>query len=397
MPGFEVIGSEEQAEVDDVFAHGGVLFRHGFEALRGGCYKVREFEGAFAAAMGAPHALAVTSGTAALRVALAALSIGPGDEVITQSFTFVATVEAIIEAGATPVCGEIDDTLNLDPEDLKRRITKRTRAVIAVHMLGTPARLREIQAICRDNNLVLIEDVAWGCGGSLDGKPLGTWGSIGTFSFDFAKTMTTGEGGMLLFNNKDYFERAFAWHDHGHENNPSVPRWEDTRSGSGFNYRMMELQGAVGLAQLRKLHRVVLAQRANRDRLWAAIEKIPGISPRSVPKGSMETADALVFIVPDSETAQRCRAALLTRGVSTKILPEATTWHFAGMWEHMPELRETHGDLRRAFPRSKQLLERAVSLPVTVNMPDALPQAVHAALSEALSAIRPPARQTVQA
>jgi 8-amino-3,8-dideoxy-alpha-D-manno-octulosonate transaminase len=115
-------------------SHGGVLFRHDFDALRNGCYKVRDFEQAFGQAIGAPHALAVCSGTAALRVVLAALGIGPGDEVITQSFTFVATVEAIIESGATPVCAEIDTTFNLDPADLEKRITPRTRAVIAVHM-----------------------------------------------------------------------------------------------------------------------------------------------------------------------------------------------------------------------------------------------------------------------
>ncbi len=385
MPGFEVIGPEEQAEVDDVFERGGVLFRHGFDTLRGDCYKVREFEAAFAAAMGAPHALAVTSGTAALRVALAALGIGAGDEVITQSFTFVATVEAIIEAGATPVCAEIDDTFNLDPADLERRITERTRAVIAVHMLGTPARLAEIQEICCKHNLQLIEDTAWGCGGSLSGRPLGTWGDIGTFSFDFAKTMTTGEGGMIVFNSRHHYERAAAWHDHGHENNPSVPRWEDTRSGSGFNYRMMELQGAVGLAQLRKLPGVVAAQHANRNHMWAAIQDLPGITPRGVPEGAQETADALVFTVPDREVALRCRATLLAHGVSTKILPEATTWHFAGTWTHMPELVSAHGgDLSVAFPRSRELLERAVSLPVMVKMGEALPQTIREALQEAL-------------
>lgn len=386
MPGFEVIGAEEQAEINDVFARGGVLFRHGFDALRGNCYKVREFEAAFAAAMGAPHALAVTSGTAALRVALAALGIGPGDEVITQSFTFVATVEAIIEAGATPVCAEIDATFNLDPEDLERRITRRTKAIIAVHMLGTPARLQEIQAVCRKHDLTLIEDAAWGCGGSLAGKPLGTWGELGTFSFDFAKTLTTGEGGMILFKDKERYERASAWHDHGHENNPSVPRWEDTRSGSGFNFRMMELQGAVGLAQLRKLKDIVAAQRANRDRLWAAIRDLPGIVPRAIPDGAFDSADALVFTVGDSDTALRCRAALLASGLSTKILPEATTWHFAGTWTHMPELVAAHGgDLSGAFPRSRQLLERAVSLPVTVKMVETIPQAMRAAISKALS------------
>lgn len=390
MPGYEVIGAEEQDEVNDVFARGGVLFRHGFDALRDDCYKVRAFETAFATAMGAPHALAVTSGTAALRVALAALGVGPGDEVITQSFTFVATVEAIIEAGATPVCCEIDTTFNLDPDDLKKRITGNTKVVIAVHMLGTPARLPEIQAICRESNLVLIEDAAWGCGGSLLGRPLGTWGEMGTFSFDFAKTMTTGEGGMILFKDKKHYELAAAWHDHGHENNPAVPRWEDTRTGSGFNYRMMELQGAVGLAQLKKLPEVIAAQRVNRDHIWNAIKDLSGITPRAVPGGSAETADALIFTVANRETALQCRAALLARGVSTKILPEATTWHFAGTWSHMPELVFSHsGNLENAFPLSRQLLDRAVSLPVFVNMAETLPQTIRLALSEALSEMQP--------
>lgn len=386
MPGYEVIGDEEQAEVNDVFERGGVLFRHSFEAMRNGSYKVREFEIAFANAMGAPYSLAVSSGTAALRVALAAIGIGVGDEVITQSFTFVATVESIIEAGASPVCAEIDSTFNLDPEDLERRITKQTRAVIVVHMLGTPARLPEIKAICVKHNLILIEDTAWGCGGSLAGKSLGTWGSMGTFSFDFAKTMTTGEGGMILFDNKECYERAAAWHDHGHENNPAVPRWEDTRSGSGFNFRMMELQGAVGLAQLRKLSDIISAQRANRARIWNAIKDLSGITPRAVPDGAMETADALVFTVEHPDLAKCCRATLLARGVSTKILPEATSWHFAGTWTHMPELVAAHGsDLSQEFPHSSQLLERAVSLPVMVNMDELLPQTIHEALVEALA------------
>ena len=380
MPGFEVIGAEEQAEINDIFARGGVLFRHGFDALRNDCYKVREFETAFAAYMKVPHALAVTSGTAALRVALAALDLQPGDEVITQSFTFVATAEAIIEARAVPVCCEVDATLNMDPADLERRITPRTRAVIAVHMLGTPARLREISAICDRHNLVLIEDAAWGCGGSLDGRALGTWGRMGTFSFDFAKTMTTGEGGMIVFREKRDYERAAAWHDHGHENNPAVPRWEDTRSGSGFNYRMNELQGAVGLAQLKKLDDVVRRQRTNRDALWRAIADLPGVIARDVPAGSHETADALVFETASAQVARDTRAALVASGLSTKILPEAVTWHFAGTWSHMPELVAKHGDLSKAFPATQARLARCVSLPITVKMDESTPAKMRRAI-----------------
>ena len=380
MPGFEVIGSEEQAEINDIFARGGVLFRHGFDALRNDCYKVREFETAFAAYMKVPHALAVTSGTAALRVALAALDLLPGDEVITQSFTFVATAEAIIEARAVPVCCEVDATLNMDPADLERRITPRTRAVIAVHMLGTPARLREISAICDRHNLALIEDAAWGCGGSLDGRALGAWGRMGTFSFDFAKTMTTGEGGMIVFSDKRDYERAAAWHDHGHENNPAVPRWEDTRSGSGFNYRMNELQGAVGLAQLKKLDDVVRRQRTNRDALWRAIADLPGVIGRDVPAGSHETADALVFETASAQVASDTRAALVASGLSTKILPEAVTWHFAGTWSHMPELVAKHGDLSKAFPATQARLARCVSLPITVKMDESTPAKMRRAI-----------------
>lgn len=384
MPGFEVIGAEERAEVDSVFASGGVLFRHGFDAIRGGTYKVRDFEAAFAARMGAPHALAVTSGTAALRVALAALDLRPGDEIITQSFTFVATVEAIIEARAVPVCCEIDATLNMDPSDVERRITPRTRAVIAVHMLGTPARLDAIADVCRRHDVVLIEDAAWGCGGSFADVPLGRWGAMGTYSFDFAKTMTTGEGGMIVFSDDTMYARAAAWHDHGHENNPSVPRWEDTRSGSGFNYRMNELQGAVGLAQLRKLDDVVAAQQRNRAAMWKAVSDLPGVTPREVPAGSVETADALVFEVTDAETARRCRAVLVDAGLSTKILPEAVTWHFAGTWTHMPELVASHGDLTTAFPRSAARLARCVSLPVVVKMAADVPQRLRRALQSVL-------------
>jgi 8-amino-3,8-dideoxy-alpha-D-manno-octulosonate transaminase len=373
MPGYELIGSEELAEIQDVFANGGVLFRHGFDALRNDCYKVRQFEREFAAKMGVNHALAVTSGTAALRVALAALGIGPGDEVITQSFTFVATVEAIIESRAMPVCAEIDTTLNMDPDDLLRKITPRTKAVVVVHMLGTPARLREIAEICRQKDLVLIEDTAWGCGGNLHGKSLGTWGDVGTYSFDFAKTMTTGEGGMVVYRDEDIL------------NNPAVPRWEDTRASSGFNYRMMELQGAVGIAQLKKLSGVVEAQRRNRDSLWQAISDLPGIQPRAVPQGAYDTADALVFLVPDNSAALRCRKELLAAGLATKILPEAYTWHFAGTWKHMPELVAAHGgNLDTAFPQSNAILSRAVSLPVGVKLAEDVPSRARRAIEKAM-------------
>ena len=380
MPGFELIGKEEFAEIKHLFDESKILFRHSFDHLRDNIYKVKDFEEAFADRMKVSHALGVTSGTAALRVALAALDIAEGDEVITQSFTFVATAEAIIESRAMPVITEIDKTLNMDPVDLEKKITGKTKAIIVVHMLGVPTRLKEIKEIADKHNIPLIEDTAWGCGGYYNDIPLGTYGDMGTYSFDFAKTMTTGEGGMVVFKDKKLFDKAAAWHDHGHENNPDLPRWEDSRSSSGFNYRMNEMQGAVGLAQLKKLDYVVSEQRKNADLIKESISDL-AIEMRATPEGSFETADALVFFVDSNQTARRCRDALLKAGLGTKILPEAITWHFAGTWNHMPELVNRNGkDLTDAFPISLELLNRSVSLPIAINMVDNFPKKIRDAL-----------------
>ena len=385
MPGYELIGSEELAQLKDIFDSGGVLFRQGFDNIRKNCFKVKAFEDEFSKKFLVKHSLAVSSGTAALRVALASLDIKEGDEIITQSFTFVATVEAIIESKATPVCANIDKTLNIDPEDLIKCITPKTKAVIVVHMLGTPARLQEISKICKKYNLYLIEDTAWGCGGTLNNKLLGTWGDIGTYSFDFAKTITTGEGGMLTFNDSKKYKKASAWHDHGHENNPNYPRWEDTRSSSGFNFRMTEMQGAIGIAQLKKLSFILDQQRKNKMQIWHNIKDFEFIEKRHEPLGSEDTADALIFFVKDNLHAKNCRQELLKLGISTKILPEAYTWHFAGVWSHMPELMKAHkGRLSESLKKSHQILTRAVSIPINVFMDKNIPEKIRSALKSSL-------------
>jgi len=384
MPGYELIGEEEFAEIKHLFDKSKILFRHSFDYIRNNIFKVKEFEEAFANRMKVPCALGVTSGTAALRVALATLGIKEGDEVITQSFTFVATVEAIIESRAIPVITEIDKTLNMDPVDLENKITDKTKAIIVVHMLGTPARLKEIKEIADRQSIPLIEDTAWGCGGYYDDFPLGTYGDMGTYSFDFAKTMTTGEGGMVVFKQKHLYEKAAAWHDHGHENNPNFPRWEDSRSSSGFNYRMNEMQGAVGLAQLKKLDYVVGEQRKNSNLIKESISDLP-IEMRAVPDGSFETSDALVFLVDSNQIARQCRDALIEAGLGTKILPEAITWHFAGTWGHMPELvKRSRKDLADAYPVSLDLLNRSVSLPISINMVKEFPSRIREALISVL-------------
>ncbi len=366
MPGFELIGKEEFKEIQNLFNDSGILFRHGFDALRNNIYKVRDFEKSFATRMGVSDALAVSSGTAALKVALKALGIGPGDEVITQAFTFVATVEAIVEVGAKPVIANIDESLNINPKDLSRKISAKTKAIIAVHMLGIPCEMDSIMKIAKKNRIKVIEDTAWGCGGKYKGMPLGSIGDIGTFSFDFAKTITTGEGGMIIAKDNKLLELAKAYHDHGHENNPKLPRWEDSRSSSGFNYRMTEMQGAVGLAQLKKLDEVIKSHQKHKKAIEDQIENLP-ISFRKKPIEFLDTSDALIFFVKDKSTALKCRESLITNGISTKILPEAYTWHFAATWEHITEMYEDWGKFTENLNPSKEIIEKAVSLPITIN------------------------------
>jgi 8-amino-3,8-dideoxy-alpha-D-manno-octulosonate transaminase len=189
---------------------------------------------------------------------------------------------------------------------------------------------------------------------------------------------------MVVFKDKALYEKAAAWHDHGHENNPNLPRWEDSRSSSGFNYRMNEMQGAVGLAQLKKLDYVVAEQRRNAHLIQETISDLP-VEMRTIPENSFETADALVFLVDSNQTARRCRDALLEAGIGTKILPEAITWHFAGTWSHMLELVNRNGqDLNNAFPVSFKLLTRSVSLPISINMIEDFPSKIRKTLISVL-------------
>ena len=333
MPGYEWFGEEEKREIQEVLDTG-VLFRYEFKDKRKGIFKVKIFEEAFARMTGSPFALAVSSGTAALKVALAALGISPGDEVLVPGFTFVATWEAVLETGAIPVFVEIDQSLNMDPEDLPKKISPRTKAVIPVHMLGAPARIKEIVAFARKHGLSVIEDTAQACGGTLEGKYLGTFGDMGTFSFDSVKTLTTGEGGMVLTGEGTLYRRSDEYHDHGHDHNPLVGRGLEGRSFSGFNFRMMEIQGAIGLAQLAKLPAMIERQKMHKNRLWKILEGYPLITFRELPDLEGDTATFFSFFLPDQGTAQKMKDALIREKLPPIYFYE-NTWHVFRNWEHL--------------------------------------------------------------
>jgi 8-amino-3,8-dideoxy-alpha-D-manno-octulosonate transaminase len=371
MPGFELFGPEERAAILEWFdSNNGVMFAHGYDGIRKGVFKVREFEREVARRLDSPYALAVSNGSAALLVALRALGVKPGDEVITSAFTFVATAEAIIEAGAVPVFAEVDESLNLDPADVTRRITSRTRVIIPIHMAGAPADLDAILAIARAHELIVLEDTAQAFGGTYRGRFLGTLGDAGTLSFDFAKNITTGEGGMIVTARRELFEAARAYHDHGHEYNPALPRGRDTRSRPGFNFRITEVQAVLGLTQLKKLDFILARQRANKAVIKNGIADC-GFEFRRLHDEKGEIGDSLIFFLPSESAAGAFAKKLGERGLGTKNLPDALIWHYAGTWRHLFGDFPALANCERLWPRTDALLKRAIALPIMLKMEDA--------------------------
>jgi 8-amino-3,8-dideoxy-alpha-D-manno-octulosonate transaminase len=399
MPGFEVFGEEEKKEVMQVFDTG-VLFRYEFAEQRQGVYKVREFEDKFARYCGSGYAQAVTSGTAALKVALMALGVGPGDEVITQGFTFVATWEAIFDVGAVPVFTEIDDTLNMDPADLEKKITEKTKAIIPVHMMGAPARIDEIIKIADKQNIPVIEDTAQSPGASLYGKKLGSFGACGTFSFDPVKTITTGEGGMVITNEENLWRKMSEYHDHGHDHVPNPGgRGGESRSFIGFNFRMMELQGAIGLAQLDKLDDIVRQQKENKQKMKAVVARLPGVSYRNLLDGEGDSATFLAFMLPNAEKAKAVNAVLAANGAGAVRFAE-NSWHFYPKWEHLLAGKTltssgypfscSHSNAKRrviydqaALPKSAEIIGRTLVYQVPVKLTAARLAQIEAAMAAA--------------
>jgi 8-amino-3,8-dideoxy-alpha-D-manno-octulosonate transaminase len=373
----------------DVFERGGALCRYGLNDRRRNIFRVDEFEKKIAQKVGAKHALLVCNGTAALKLALLGCGVKAGDEVVTQSFTFIATVEAILELGARPVITEVDKSLNMDPADLARRITSKTRAIVPVHMAGVPAKMAEILAVAKERGVPVVEDSAQALGGSYRGKPLGTWGRAGIYSMDIAKVITTGEGGILVTDDTEVYLAARAYSDHGHEQNPKVPRGEDTRTRWGFNYKATEIQGAIGLAQLAKLDMVLERQRGNKKKLKDGLQSLPGIEFREVPDPAGDAGDTLVFFVGSRARASAAAKKLAVSGFGTKNLPDAIDWHYAGTWTHIfqddPEYRGR--DLEQVWRRSTELLRRAIALPVLVQMSDERIAQTVAAVASALAAV----------
>lgn len=360
MPGFELIGKEEQQAVNEIFTSGS-LFYNG--------KRVKQFEEMFARYLGVKYAVAVSSGTAALKTALVAAGVGPDDEVITQSFTFVATVEAIVDVGATPVIVNIDETYNMDPSELEKAITPATKAIIPVDMLGVATEIDQINDIAKANNLLVIDDCCESLGATWGERKLGADYDMAAFSFDNGKTITTGEGGMIATNNLDWYKLCMEYRDHGHENNPERPRGRDTHRIHGFNFRTTELNAAIGIQQLKKLDYIVELNRRNHAILKKALSDINGLKFRKIPEKCKPLCDTLIFNFPTKNVAIEFVDQLIINGFSTKNVPDAIEWHFARYWDHIfKKFGFTGTELMDATKPSADILDRSVALPIVVKM-----------------------------
>lgn len=371
-PGAYLIGEEERKEVMEVL-ESGYLFRYGAENDPNFKRKVFTFEEEFAGYAGAKYCVAVSSGTGALMCCLAALGIGPGDEVIVPGYTFIASISSIILSRAIPVLAEVDESLTLDPEDIKRKITKKTKAIMPVHMLGNPCDMDKIMDIAKEHNLFVIEDCCQAAGASYKGKKVGTIGHMGAFSLNFFKTITAGDGGMVITNDYDFYERAFAFHDQGHKPNRSGVE-VGARSIVGMNMRMNELTGAVAVAQVRKLEAIIKQLREKKAKLKNALGSIPGLGFRTV-NDPGECATILTLVFKDKATADR-----FGDKIGSKTLAHSG-WHVYNNMEQIlgkktsteyncPYVCEAYGKnieyKAHMLPQTDDILDRAINLSVGV-------------------------------
>jgi len=371
MPGYELFGAEERRQVQDVMETG-ILMRYGFDAARKGIWKSVELEKAICDRFGCSYAQLVSSGTAALTTALASLGIGYGDEVIMPAFTFVASFDAVLSVGGVPVLVDIDDTLTLSPDAVRKAITPKTKCVMPVHMCGSMSDIGALQEICKEHHLLLLEDACQSIGASYKGKYVGTIGDAGTFSFDFVKTMTCAEGGVVMTNNKDLFIKSDGYSDHGHDH-AGVDRGADLHPFIGYNFRISELHAAIGLAQISRLDQVLTIQRRNHQHLQSMLSAIPEVSFRRIPDAAGDSCTFLSWFLPTES---------LTRAVVQELKAQSilagnfywfdNNWHYIRKWDHLKQgvtLNSLHPDLKKAvihhankdFSASDAIMGRCVS------------------------------------
>ncbi len=317
---------------------------------------VKRFEKEFAEYCGAQYAVAVSNGTVALHLALAALDIKAGDEVIVPDLTFAASINAIIYTGATPIIVDVDATTwTISLEDIEKNITPRTKAIMPVHLYGHPCHMDEIMALAKKHNLLVVEDAAEAIGGKYKGKHVGTFGEAATFSFFGNKTITTGEGGMVFFKDKAIYEKAMVLRDHGMSKERKY--WHDY---VGFNYRMTNLQAAIGCAQLERIDEFVEAKR----KLATFYNKILSATGNFIlpPQESWATNGYWLYTAILKDTANISRDELMDKMLKNGVETRAVFFPL----HEMPPYKNY--PTKSTFKNANHISAQGISLPSSVNI-----------------------------
>ncbi len=373
MPGMELFGAEERKEVMDVLETG-ALFRYNHEEMRQGHWKARELEEEVEIFTGAKFAHAVSSGSTAVATALAAAGIGHGDEVIVPPFTYIATIEAVIFAGALPVFAEIDENLCLSAEGIEKAITPKTKAVLLVHMVGAAADMDAIMPVINKHKLTLVEDAGQALGAFYKGKSVGLFGKTGAFSFDFFKITTAGEGGLFITNDEKAYKLADSFSDHGHDH-IGDNRGMEKHPVLGFNYRISELHAAVGLAQMRKIDVLRDRKRANKAYMKAKLAQIPELTFRPMPDPDGDSGTFLNFFLPTTNLAKKVMKEFANHDVGGCNYWYTNMYHFINQWDHLKNMRSAaplaihhlgapQDYNKLELPKSQEVIGRLISLGV---------------------------------
>jgi dTDP-4-amino-4,6-dideoxygalactose transaminase len=313
LPGAQWIGEEELELVSKVVKAKSPFRFYGFDLQN----MVSTLETDWAKRYQRKHALGVNSGTSALHIALAAMDVGPGDEVLLPGYMWVSCMSAIVLLGAIPKLFDIDDTFTMCPNDLKKKIGPNSKAVLVVNISGAPGHIDQIAKIAKESNLKLLEDCAQTAGASFNGKPVGTSGDAAIFSFQLNKNMTSGEGGMIICDDDDLYQRCVAIHDLGYTRTPEgrLDSSNEQFQMWGLGCRMSELTGAMLLAQMRKVDKITAAMRTSKWKIRKAIEGIKGLSFRNIPDPEGDSGPFLITVYDDFDTCQRFTAALQAEGI----------------------------------------------------------------------------------
>ncbi len=360
FPGGMELGDEELAALSRVIRSKNVFRYYG---VGEGPHEVAEFEREFAAHLGARHALCVNAGSSALVCGLIGAGVGRGDEVIVPAYTWNATANAVIASGAVPVLGEVDESLTLDPEDVSRKITPRTKAILPVHMRGAPADMGALCEIAAEHGLAIVEDVCQAAGATFRGQRLGTFGDAGAFSLQFNKIITTGEGGVMITDRDDLYDLAIDVHDCA----GSVRRGTGLPQFPGWNFRASELQGAVGRVQLTRLDGLLQRMRANQTWLADRVGELPGLTLRRANDAGGDAGICLIAFAGSAAMAGDAVDALRAEGVEATLIysPAAIDLHVYPFWKPVLDVIAVAGLPAPHCPRTLELLGRAIHIDVS--------------------------------